>query len=195
MDLIETWLIRDVIIGVKIFSHWNCDIIMYWLGQGIFKFIESDVRTGWPRVWLAFHKYLAGASCSGYSKFNNLSKTILHQWFCRGVKFSFSNGTRRSFAMFEWAIGDHRAWGYQHVVPDCLCGGLIDGFITNCVCDLFKRLKMSKKLNENNGSNRETFNCRGVMSNPWQHMARHYRISEILLCFSSSVSTVTYYNS
>ena len=27
-DLTETLLIGDVTIGVKIFSHWNCDIIM-----------------------------------------------------------------------------------------------------------------------------------------------------------------------
>ena len=27
-DVTETLLIGDVTIGVKIFSHWNCDIIM-----------------------------------------------------------------------------------------------------------------------------------------------------------------------
>ena len=36
-----------------------------------------------------------------------------------------------------------------------LCGGLIDGFITNCVCYFFKKLKEEKKLTENIASNRE----------------------------------------
>ena len=59
----------------------------------------------------------------------------------------------RSFATFEWTVRDDRALGNKLVVPDCLCGGLIDGFITNCVCDFFKKLKKEKKLTVNDGNN------------------------------------------
>ena len=77
-----------------------------------------------------------------------LNSTILPKpsWFCCGVKFTFSNCTCWSFAMFEGPIGDHRALGDQDVFPDRLCGRLIDSFITNCFCDLCKKLKKEKKV-------------------------------------------------
>ena len=64
--------------------------------------------------------------------------------------------------------------GDEDVVSDCLRGWLIDCFVTNCVCDFFKKLEEEKKVIENNACNRETGFSRGVFSNPRQYLGKQY---------------------
>ena len=84
---------------------------MYWFCESNVKLrVFVDIDAIGPRVRFALHKNFTGVSRSGYSKFYNSSKAILHKWVRCCCALGFSYRTRRPFAMLEWAIDTTGPW-------------------------------------------------------------------------------------